>query len=81
MKKHVDLLDILSNIVSMEKQNELWKAVKGIGEKNGASAWAMNKWVSRGIPSEWKIKIVRQSGGSISFDDLDGLDPLQKVAS
>ncbi|MFA7308307.1 MAG: hypothetical protein WC026_16740 [Hyphomicrobium sp.] len=57
--------------------NETRRLVEEIAESLGASRAAVFKWRQRGVPSEWKIRIVEASNKMLTFADFGTLHPFR----
>lgn len=55
----------------MDSPLELRDAVEAAAERLGAKRFAVLKWRQRGIPADWKLKLITDPDTSFSFDDLD----------
>lgn len=55
--------------------DDLQKRIEDTAEQLGASRVAIYKWRVRGVPAEWKIKLVE--AGGFSFDDFENIRPFR----
>lgn len=76
----LDILDGLSNYGRMSEITLTWKLVDDTAAELGAEKAARFKWrqAGRGVPAEWRIKIVQflmARGVAVPLADFDKLQP------
>lgn len=57
--------------------NETRRLVEELAKSLGASPAAVFKWRQRGVPHEWRIRIVEASNKMLTFADFETLLPFR----
>ncbi len=60
----------------MDKLIDLRDAVEAAAERLGAKRETVFKWRQRGIPSDWKLRIIADPKTSFSVDDLERVESI-----
>jgi hypothetical protein len=60
----------------MDTITELRDAIEKAAARLGASRNAVFKWRQRGIPSDWKLRLLSDADTSFTIEDLDQVDGL-----
>jgi hypothetical protein len=61
--------------------NETRRLVEALAESLGATRSAVFKWRQRGVPGEWKIRLVEASKKMLTFSDIESSYPFRGDAS
>ena len=48
-----------------------WKTIDELAASEGVAKETRKKWRVRGVPSAWRIKLVRLHPGLFSFEDFE----------
>jgi hypothetical protein len=64
-------LDDLSNALGMTKSPSLRDQIESAAERLGATRAAIFKWRSRGVPSEWRLKLLADPETNFTLEDFD----------